>query len=286
MRVVGGSSEPIGLMITVRQLLRQHIAPFTVAFLMFTGSLVANYALRRFPQLGAGGASAGTFLELVLLSVPFVVAMTLPMAVFLAVLWVFTRLGADDTVAEARRAPGGVRRLINPVLGVAAGIAVLAMIWNAEILPRANHRLSTIVTGNAGARSDRAMTIGELRAAAQTARASAQPGAERQVARFEVELQKKFALAASIVVLALTGMALGLVFPRAGVLLMIGASFAVFGAYYFALTTGETLVNRLAVSPFVGMWTANALFFAVSLVAVWWSGRRRAPRRAEGLALG
>jgi lipopolysaccharide export LptBFGC system permease protein LptF len=273
-------------MTTTRQLLRQHITPFAVAFLMFTGVFVANYALRRFPQLDAGGASAGTFLELVLLSVPFVIAMTMPMAVFLAVLWVFTRLGADGTVAEARGAPSGVRRLINPVLGVAAGIAALMMVWNAEILPRTNHRLSTIVSGAAGARSDRAMTIGQLRAAAEAARASTQPHAERQVARFEVELQKKFALAASIVVLALAGAALGLLFPRGGVRLVIGASLAVFGAYYFALTTGEGLVNRLLVPPFVGMWTANAIFVVVSLAALWWSGRPRAPRRAEGLALG
>jgi lipopolysaccharide export LptBFGC system permease protein LptF len=182
-----------------------------------------------------------------------------------------------------------MRRVIAPVVGAAAGIAALTMVWNAEVLPRANHRLTSVLTGVEnvqGVRTDREMTIGQLRAAAEAARAHTGPAAQRRVVRYEVELQKKFALAASVVVLTLVGAALGLVFPRGSVWLVTGASLAVFSAYYFALVTGETLVNRLAVSPFVGMWSANAIFAAASLLVMWWSGRPTAPRRAEELALG
>jgi lipopolysaccharide export LptBFGC system permease protein LptF len=56
-------------------------------------------------------------------------------------------------------------------------------------------------------------------------------------------------------------------------LLVIGASLAVFGAYYAMIVTGESLANRLVVSPFVGMWGANALLLTLALLAV---AKRRA----------
>ena len=60
------------------------------------------------------------FVEALLLAVPFTAAMTIPMAVFVTVLWVFTRLGAEGTLAAAQQERDGVRRLVAPVLGAAA----------------------------------------------------------------------------------------------------------------------------------------------------------------------
>jgi lipopolysaccharide export system permease protein len=57
-----------------------------------------------------------------------------------------------------------------------------------------------------------------------------------------------------------------------------GASVAVFGAYYVLLVAGEDLADRLVVSPFVGMWGANALVLAAALLTMW----RRAPRVSSG----
>ena len=68
--------------------------------------------------------------------------------------------------------------------------------------------------------------------------------------------------------------------------LVIGASYAVFGTYYVCLIAGESLADRLIVSPFVAMWMANALLLAAALLFVWWSRRRHAPRGAESLAIG
>ena len=62
------------------QLLRRHAVPFTLAFAGLTAALIANYVSKR--TWGPSRASV----EAVLLAIPFTAAMTIPMAVLLAVL--------------------------------------------------------------------------------------------------------------------------------------------------------------------------------------------------------
>ena len=253
---------------TTGQLLRRHAASFAVAFVALTATLLALYATRSLPALSARGASAGTLAEALLLAVPFTAAMTIPMAVLVAVLREFTRLGADGTLAGARRERDGVRRLLVPVLGAAVGVAALAFVVTAEVVPRANERLAAVLAGGAVPPSDRTMTIGELRAATRAAGPGTAPVALARVATYEVEIQKKLALPAACVVMALVGAAIALRVPRGGAGLVTVASGAVFCAYYAVIVTGEDLAGRLVVSPFLGVWAANALLLAAALVAV------------------
>jgi lipopolysaccharide export LptBFGC system permease protein LptF len=268
-----------------RQLLRRLAVAFAVSFATLTALLLANYGARLLPQLSATGAPAGTVLEALLLAVPFTAAMTIPMAVFVAVLWVFTRLGAEGALAAARREPDGVRRLVAPMLGAAAAIAAFTLLSNAEIVPRANERLAAVLSGGAPQRSDRTMTIGELRVAARSARLDAGPDAFARAVSLDVEIQKKYALAAACVVLALAGAAIALRFPRGGMGLVIGASLATFGAYYVCLVAGEFLADRMLVPPLAAMWMANALLLAAALL-LWRSRSPRAPGGAGSLAIG
>ena len=84
--------------------------------------------------------------------------------------------------------------------------------------------------------------------------------------QYQVEIEKKFALAAACVVFVLLGAPLALRFPRGGVGLVIGASLTVFGLYYVGLIAGETLADKLILSPYIAMWLANILFTIVGLI--------------------
>jgi lipopolysaccharide export LptBFGC system permease protein LptF len=280
---LGGPSMPDP---TTRQLLRRHAAAFAVSFVALTGILLALYAAKQLPPLSARGATAGTLAEVVLLSLPHTAALTIPMSVFVAVLWVFTRLGVEGALAAARLEREGVRRLVAPVLGASILVAALMLVLNAEVLPRANGRLAAVLTNGAPVRGDRTMTVGELRAAVRSARADAGPRALERATAYEVEVQKKYALAGACVVLALAGAAIALRFPRGRAGLVVGASCAVFYAYYVCLVAGETLADRQAVSPFVAMWTANGLLLAAALFVLWRSRPPLATRRTGPLAIG
>ena len=82
---------------------------------------------------------------------------------------------------------------------------------------------------------------------------------------YEVEIQKKFALAAACFVFILLGAPIALRFPRGGVGLTIGVSLIVFGLYYVGLIGGESLARRDIVPPFISMWGANLIFTALAL---------------------
>jgi lipopolysaccharide export system permease protein len=89
--------------------------------------------------------------------------------------------------------------------------------------------------------------------------------ARRTENAYEVEIQKKFALAAACFVFLLLGPPIALRFPRGGVGLTIGVSLVVFALYYVGLIAGESLARRGIVPPVVSMWGANIIFTAIAL---------------------
>ena len=260
-------SVPPAPLPTTRQLLRGHAVAFLFAFVMSTAALLFLYGRRLIPKLMEQGASLGTIVEALLLSVPFTAAITIPMAVLLAVLSQFTGIGANGTLAAVRRSRAGVRALVLPVLTAACGVALFAFVLTAEIVPRTNAQLESRLSSGAGGGSERSMTIGALRAAVQNVR----PGDERvaRVSVLQVEVQKKLALPAACAVLALVGMAITFCIPRGGSPLVVGAGLTVFGAYYVMLMGGEALADRQVISPLVAMWGANVVFMTIALLMVW-----------------
>jgi lipopolysaccharide export LptBFGC system permease protein LptF len=280
---IGG---PFMTKLTIRQLLRRHAKPFAATFASLTALLLANHALRHLPRLGERSVPAGTIVETLLLAMPHTLALTIPMAVFVAVSWVFAGLGAEGVLAAAQRERHGFRRLVAPVLGAAAVIAMLTFVSNTQIVPRTNARLYAVLNGAPGESTDRTMTIGQLREAARSVRTDAGPEAAARAAAYEVEIHKKFALAAACVVLALAGAAIPLRFPRRRVGLVIGASGLVFTGYYVSFIAGESLADRLVIPPFLAMWMANGLLLTIVLLLLWRPDLPREAGGAESLALG
>lgn len=271
---------------TTRRLLRRLALPFVLSFASLTGLLLANNALQWVPQLSARGFPTSRIVEWLVLSVPHALALTIPMAVFLAVSWVFMRLGAEGVLTSARRERHGVRRLVAPVLGAAAVIGALTFVSNTQVLPRANARLVEVLAGAPREPGDRTMTVGELREAARTARASGGVDAVARAVAYEVEIQKKYALAAACIFLALAGAAISIRFPFGGVGLLLGATTLLCTAYYFSLVAGEALADRQVISPLVAMWIANAFLLALALLLVWRPVRPDPTGGAETLAIG
>src|SRR5690606_29068656 len=103
----------------------------------------------------------------------------------------------------------------------------------------------------------------------------------RQVRQLQVEIEKKFALAAACVIFVLFGAPLALRFPRGGVGLVLGISIVAFALYYIGLIGGETLADRGIVSPFVAMWGANMVFAAIGLVLIMRMGREAGSARGS-----
>jgi len=128
-----------------RYLLREHVPPFVFALAALTGLMLLNQVAQKFGQLVGKGLTWGVIGEFFALSVPFIVAMTLPMAVLVAVLYAFVRLGADNEITALRASGINLVTLIRPVLAAALGLTVITFLFIDQVLPRTNHKLASLM---------------------------------------------------------------------------------------------------------------------------------------------
>src|SRR6266705_6144753 len=128
-----------------RYILRQHLPPLGYAVAALTCAMLVNQVAKQFGNLVGKGLPWGIIVEVFGLSIPFIVAMTLPMAVLVAVLYTFSHLAADNEVTAMKASGISVGRLLAPVLGGATLIGLIALLWNDQILPRSNHTLRTLL---------------------------------------------------------------------------------------------------------------------------------------------
>ncbi len=129
-----------------RYILREHIGPFVAALGVLTGLMLLNQLAKRFGDLVGKGLPWYVIAEVFGLSVPFIVAMTMPMAVLVAVLYTFSQLSGDNEVTAIKAGGVSLLRFMFPVLIAAAGIAT-GMVWfNDAILPESNHALRQLLS--------------------------------------------------------------------------------------------------------------------------------------------
>ncbi len=127
-----------------RYILREHAGPLVFALSALTSLLLLNFIAKRFPDLVGKGLPWSVIVEFLLLSLPFTIAMTLPMAVLVATLHAFSRFAAENEITAFKASGVSMQLLVRPVI-LASAVLALFMVWfNDQVLPRANHRLATL----------------------------------------------------------------------------------------------------------------------------------------------
>jgi len=129
-----------------RYVLREHAGPFFFAMSSLTSLMLLNYITKQFGNLVGKGLPWSVIGEFFLLSIPFTVAMTLPMSVLVAVLYAFSRLAAENEITALKASGVGIARLIIPPLGAGVVLTFVMIAFNDQLLPRANHRLRQLQT--------------------------------------------------------------------------------------------------------------------------------------------
>ena len=127
-----------------RYVLKEHLGPLTFALTALTALLLLQYVAKQFASLVGKGIPWSAVAEFFLLSIPFTIALTLPMAVLVATLHAFSRLAAENEVTALKASGVSLTRLMKPVLIAAAGVTVFMVIFNDQVLPRTNHQLAVL----------------------------------------------------------------------------------------------------------------------------------------------
>jgi len=128
-----------------RYLLRQLVAPFFFALAALTGFMLISQVAKKFGALVGKGLPWSVITEVFVLSLPFIVAMTLPMAVLLAVLFTFSHLAADNEITAMRANGISVYQILAPVLVWGVFMATFNLAFVDQVLPRSNARLRSLL---------------------------------------------------------------------------------------------------------------------------------------------
>src|SRR5947208_3522824 len=120
-------------------ILRLHLVPFLLGFGVVTFILEMDVMFDYLDLVVNRGVSPAIVAQLFALSLGYIVALSVPCAVLVAVLMTFGRLSQDNEIT-ALRASGvnlaGV--LVGPLLA-SVGVAVCLMLFNNFVLPETNH---------------------------------------------------------------------------------------------------------------------------------------------------
>jgi LPS export ABC transporter permease LptG len=128
-----------------RYILRQLTAPFFFALAAQTSLMLLSQVAKKFGALVGKGLPWTVIGEVFLLSLPFIIAMTLPMAVLLAVLYTFSHLAADNEITATKASGISVYQVLTPVLLWGVCMAALNFAFVDQVLPRTNARLRSLL---------------------------------------------------------------------------------------------------------------------------------------------
>ena len=124
-----------------RYVVREHIGPLVFALSALTSLLMLQYVARQLANLAGKGLPWSAIGKFFVLSLPFTIAMTMPMAVLVATLYTFGRMAAEHEITALKASGVRVRTLMSPVLLCAFLLSIAMVAFNDQVLPRANHEL-------------------------------------------------------------------------------------------------------------------------------------------------
>jgi lipopolysaccharide export system permease protein len=133
------------LRILERYLLRQLVVPLGFAFMALTGFLLLNQIAKRFGELAGKGLPWSVIGQVFLLSVPFIIAMTLPMAIMVAILYALSHLASDNEITAMRASGISVAQILAPLFAAGIILGLVNFTFSDQILPRSNSRLRSLL---------------------------------------------------------------------------------------------------------------------------------------------
>ena len=135
-------------------IIKEILPSFLVNLLVFTFILLMAKVLQLTELIVVRGVKTTTILNLLWLSLPFFLSMTIPMSTLLAVLMAFLRMSGDNEITVLKSAGVGLYQLIPPVLLFSLWTYLLTSYLTLSLVPAANWSFRLEVLNLAKARAD------------------------------------------------------------------------------------------------------------------------------------
>jgi lipopolysaccharide export system permease protein len=129
-----------------RYLVKESVGPFFFGLAIITLVLIMDFLVDIMNLIIDRGINAPLVIELFALNLAWMLALSVPMAVLVAVLMVFGRMAADNEITACKSCGIPFYRLILPVLGGALLLTIVMVWFNDRVLPESNHKARMLLT--------------------------------------------------------------------------------------------------------------------------------------------
>lgn len=128
-----------------RYILKEHLAPFFFSFFIITFVLILE-TLPRLVNLVVGkSVSILVVLELLLLNLAWMLALSIPMSTLVATLSAFGRMTADFEIRAIKASGINLMRLLLPLIAASLALTFMMVQFNDKILPDLNHKARVLM---------------------------------------------------------------------------------------------------------------------------------------------
>lgn len=141
-------------------ILRQHFGPFLFAILVITFLFIMDLLIDYIDLFLGKGIALPVVLEVFVLSLGWMIALTVPMSVLVATVMAFGRLSADNEITAMRSAGISVYQIIAAPLLLSLLLTYGLIEFGNQVLPESNHRLSSLLVNIHRKRPTLAIKVG------------------------------------------------------------------------------------------------------------------------------
>jgi lipopolysaccharide export system permease protein len=128
-----------------RYILKEHISPFLISLLVVTFVLLIDRIMDLLNMIIEKKLAASVIVNLFLLSLPYMLALAIPMAVLVATILAFGRLTVDRETIGMKSCGINIYSMIKPLVVTAVILTGLMVYFNHWFLPNTNHKLKNLM---------------------------------------------------------------------------------------------------------------------------------------------
>ncbi len=132
-------------MILKRYILREHVSPFLISLMVVTFILLIDRIIDLIDLIVEKQLPAGIVLEVFGLSIPYMLALSIPMAVLVATILAFGRMSVDREITAIKSSGVNIYAMLGPLFRAAVMLTALMVYFNHWFLPDTNHKLKNLM---------------------------------------------------------------------------------------------------------------------------------------------
>lgn len=132
-------------MILRRYILKEHISPFFISLLVVTFLLLSDRVIDLLNMIIEKKLPAGIVIEVFTLSLPYMLALAIPMAVLVATILAFGRMSVDREVIAIKSSGINIYGMLGPLFLAGIILTGTMVYFNHWFLPETNHKLKNLM---------------------------------------------------------------------------------------------------------------------------------------------